>query len=371
LHRKFIQAYLMSADTLFGELTNISLYISATLCVMLVFVRAPQKQTLRPYRITRHALILSFFLVTLLNIGEISQTNPDVKHHLVILDTLIISSYQIFFFAATLITMLDFRSYTLKKVLLELLPTTFFSLVGYLFFLTGAMLPLHIWYWIFGAHYVVQIIRYTLFYLKVNRNTVKKLDNFFSEETAKRLKWTSGAFLWLFLGGLFSFMSLFLDLWFSLFFTVFYTFFYLYFSIHYLNYVTLFLDMEPAFSLPDDIQSKEKNGNRSFEQMEKAIDQWEKEKFFTEPGITIEQVATQLRSNRTYLSTHMNLHRKMTFKEWINHLRIEEAKSLLRRHPEMPVSQIGAMVGLPDKSNFGRQFTRLTGKSPQAWRKDQ
>jgi len=67
----------------------------------------------------------------------------------------------------------------------------------------------------------------------------------------------------------------------------------------------------------------------------------------------------------------MNLHRKMTFKEWINHLRIEEAKNLLQNHPEMPVSQIGTMVGLPDKSNFGRQFTRLTGKSPQAWRKDQ
>lgn len=361
----------MSAETLFRELTNISLYISATLCVLLVFVRAPQKQALRPYRITRHALIVSFFLVTLLNVGEIYQTDLVVKHHLVILDTLVISSYQIFFFAATLITMLDFRSYTYRKVLMELLPTTVFSLIGYLFFLTDEKLLLHIWYWFFGAYYVLQIIRYSLFYMRVNRNTVKKLDNFFSEETAKRLKWTSGAFLWLFLGGLFSFLSLFLNMWFSLFFTVFYTFFYLYFSIHYLNYVTLFLDMEPAFSLPDETQAKEKISNKSFDQLETAINQWEKEKFFIEPGITIEQVATQLRSNRTYLSTHMNLFRKMTFKEWINHLRIEEAKNLLQKNPEMPVGQVGAMVGLPDKSNFGRQFTRMTGKSPQAWRKDQ
>ncbi len=245
------------------------------------------------------------------------------------------------------------------------------NFIGYIFFLTGEMLLLHIWYWIFGAYYVLQIIRYSLFYMKVNRNTVKKLDNFFSEETAKRLKWTSGAFLWLFFGGLFSFLSLFLNMWFSLFFTVFYTFFYLYFSIHYLNYVTLFLDMEPAFSLPDETQAKEKIRNKSFEQLEVAINQWEQEKYFIEPGITIEQVATQLRSNRTYLSTHMNLFRKMTFKEWINQLRIEEAKNLLQNNPEMPVGQVGAMVGLPDKSNFGRQFTRMTGKSPQAWRKDQ
>lgn len=361
----------MSADTLFRELTNISLYISATLCVLLVFVRAPQKQSLRPYRITRHALIVSFLLVTLLNIAEIYQIDPDIKHHLVILDTLVISSYQFFFFAATLITMLDFRSYTLRKVLLALVPTTVLSLIGYSLFLTDEMFLLHLLYWIFGAYYVLQIIRYSLYYLKVNRNTVKKLDNFFSEETARRLKWTSGAFLWLFFGCIFSVMSLFLNTWFSLFFTVFYTFFYLYFSIHYLNYVTLFLDMEPAFSISEDSQVKDKNGNKSFDQLEKAIEEWEKHTFFAEPGITIEQVATQLRSNRTYLSTHMNLHRKMTFKVWINSLRIEEAKNLLRNNPDMPVSQIGAMVGLPDKSNFGRQFSRLTGKSPQAWRKDQ
>lgn len=361
----------MSAETLFREFTNISLYISATLCVLMVFVRAPQKQSLKPYRITRHALIVSFFLVSILNFIEISQVDPNIKHHLVILDTLIISSFQIFFFSATLITMLDFRSYSLRKVLLELVPTTLFSIIGYSLFLTREMSLLHIWYWIFGAFYMLQIIRYSLFYFNVNRNTVRKLDNFFSEETAKRLKWTGGAFLWLFMGGIFSFMSLFLNLWFSLFFTVFYTFFYLFFSIHYLNYVTLFLDMEPAFSIADDTSNKDKYANKSFDQLEKAIEKWEMQKLFVEPGITIDQVATQLRSNRTYVSTHMNLHRKMTFKEWINDLRINEAKNLLVEHPDMPVSQIGAMVGLPDKSNFGRQFTRLTGKSPQAWRKDQ
>jgi AraC-like DNA-binding protein len=360
----------MSADTLFRELTNISLCISATLCVLLVFVRAPQKQTLRPYRITRHALIVSFFLVTILNLIEIEQSDPDIKHHLVMLDTLVISSYQIFLFSATIITMLDFRSYTLRKVFYELLPTTVLAIVGFLFFVSGEMGAVHVLYWLLGTYYVLQMIRYFLYYRKVQRTTIQKLDNFFSEETAKRLQWTSGAFAWLFLGGIFSFLSLFLNTWFSLFFTVFYTFFYLYFCIHYLNYVTLFLDMEPAFQQAEESTHKEKGVNRSFDQMEMAIGEWEKKKLFVEPGITIDQVACQIRSNRNYLSTHMNLHRKITFKEWINLLRIEEAKKLLTEHPDWPVSQIGVLVGLPDKSNFGRQFLKLTGKSPLAWRKE-
>ncbi len=310
-------------------------------------------------------------MVTVVSIAEMYQSDSILKRHLMVLDTLVISSYQIFLFTATLITMVDFRSYTFRKVLMEMLQTTVLSFIGYVLFLTREMHLLSIWYWIFGVYYVLQLIRYSIFYIKVYRNTVQKLDNFFSEETAKRLKWTSGAFIWLFFGGIFSFLSLFLNLWYSSFFTVFYTLFYLYFTIHYLNYAILFLDMEPAFFISEDSTTKDKNGNKSFDQMEKAIEQWEKEKFFAEPGITIEQVAIQLRSNRTYLSTHMNLHRKMTFKEWINQLRIEEAKKLLQNHPELPVSQIGTMVGLPDKSNFGRQFTKLTGKSPLAWRKNQ
>lgn len=361
----------MSADTLFRELTNISIYISATLCVLLVFFRAPQKQTLRPYWTTRHALIVSFLLVSILNFIETRQADLDIKHHLVLLDTLVISSYQLFFFAATIITMLDFRTYNLKKLLLELLPTTVLAILGFFFFIMGWMRLVHIHYWLFGSYYVLQLIRYYLLYRKVSRNTVSKLDNFFSEETAKRLQWTKSAFLLLYLAGLCSFLSLFLNTWFGIFFTLLYTFYYLYFCIHYLNYVTLFLDMEPAFQLPEETIVKDRSVNKTFEQLELAINNWEKQKFYAEPGITIEQVAMQLRTNRNYLSTHMNVYRKITFKEWINQLRIDEAKELLRSNPDMPVSQIGTMVGLPDKSNFGRQFSKLTGKSPMAWRKSQ
>jgi len=316
-------------------------------------------------------LIFSFFMVTSLSIFLLfNDFAPDIERDLLSLNTLSISSIQLFIFSGTLIIMLDNRAYTIKRAIQEILITLSFSLVGFLLFFLHEWTLLHYFFGVFGAYYVTQIIRYTLYFFKIKKRTVSKLDNFFSEETATRLKWTGRVYAWLLFGSILSFLSLYMDMRFYLFFAVFYTFFYLYFSIHYLNYVTLFLDMEPAFTIADDTHSKDKYNNKSFDQLEKAIEDWEMQKYFVEPGITIEQVATQLRSNRTYLSTHMNLHRKMTFKEWINTLRIEEAKSLLQIHPEMPVSQIGAMVGLPDKSNFGRQFTRLTGKSPQAWRKD-
>jgi len=362
----------MSVETLFSGLSFCSLCISGTLCVLLVFISAPKKQALKPYRNTRIGLIFSFLLVTGLSLVLLyNDFTPTIERDLLSMNTLAISSFQLFIFSGTLIIMLDSRAYTVRQAMREILITLFFSILGYLFFVLHEWTLLHYLFGIFGVYYVIQIVRYTLYYFKIKKSTVAKLDNFFSEEMATRMKWTGKVFIWLFSGSIISFMSLYLDMRFYLFFAVYYTFFYLYFSIHYLNYVTLFLDMEPAFSISEDNPLKDKNSNKSFEQLEKAIQEWEKQKFYVEPGITIEQVATQLRSNRTYLSTHMNLHRKITFKEWINYLRIEEAKSLLKSNPEMHVSQVGAMVGLPDKSNFGRQFTRLTGKSPQVWRKDQ
>ncbi len=325
-----------------------------------------------PYHNTRIGLIFSFLMVTGLSVFLLyNDFTPTIERDLLSLNTLSISSFQLFTFSGTLIIMLDNRAYTIKRAILEILMTLTLSIVGYLLFVFHEWTLLHFYFGVFGIHYVIQIIRYTHFFFKIKKRTVSKLDNFFSEETATRLKWTGRVYAWLLFGSIFSFLSLYMDMRFYLIFAVFYTFFYLYFSIHYLNYVTLFLDMEPAFSIADDTSNKDKYANKSFDQLEKAIEDWEMKKYFVEPGITIDQVATQLRSNRTYVSTHMNLHRKMTFKEWINYLRIDEAKNLLVQHPDMPVSQIGAMVGLPDKSNFGRQFTRLTGKSPQAWRKDQ
>lgn len=362
----------MSIETLFYGLSFSSLCISGTLCVLMIFVRAPKKQALMPYRNTRIGLIFSFLMVTSLSLVLLyNDFTPTIQRDLLSLNTLSISSFQLFVFSGTLTIMLDYKAYTIRKALQEILISLSFSTLGFLLFIQHEWTMLHYFFGFFGIYYVGQIVRYSLYFFKIKKCTVSKLDNFFSEETATRLKWTGRVFAWLLSGSILSFVSLYMDMRFYLFFAVFYTFFYLYFSVHYLNYVTLFLDMEPAFSIAEDNQSKEKFSNKSFDQLEKAIEEWEAQKYFTEPGITIEQVAIQLRSNRTYLSTHMNMHRKMTFKEWINHLRIKEAKHLLCIHPEMPVSQVGAMIGLPDKSNFGRQFTRLTGKSPQAWRKDQ
>jgi transcriptional regulator GlxA family with amidase domain len=53
--------------------------------------------------------------------------------------------------------------------------------------------------------------------------------------------------------------------------------------------------------------------------------------------------------------------------EYLNRFRIEQAKRLLL-HSEKPVAQIGAMVGVPNPTHFGRLFRRYVGVMPLRFR---
>jgi AraC-like DNA-binding protein len=361
----------MNTDPLYHALTNISICLTATLSIVLLFFRTPKMKSLEAYRQTKLSIIVAYILVTISNLLETTFSGVFEHHNMMIMNTLIIVSIQIFLFSSTIIILLESNSYTTSKIIRELVPSIFFAVFGFLVFGFGQTKVLPYYFLAFSAYFIFQVVYYTIFYLQIKKKVEHKLDNFFSEETFTGLKWTGITFIWLFFGGIFSVLSLFLNMHFVVFFTIFYNFFYLFFTIHYLNYVSLFIDLEPALGVTDkSVVPPGKNGNRTYEQLETAIKQWEDQKMFAEPGITIEQVALQLSSNRTYLSNHMNMHRKTSFKEWINQLRIKEAEALLLKHPELPVSQIGAMVGLPDKSNFGRQFAKVVGRSPKAWRKN-
>ena len=59
---------------------------------------------------------------------------------------------------------------------------------------------------------------------------------------------------------------------------------------------------------------------------------------------------------------------KMTVNTYINHLRIMEAKRLIER-TDIPLTEIYRQVGYKTNQNFSKQFTKQTGYSPSAYRK--
>lgn len=90
---------------------------------------------------------------------------------------------------------------------------------------------------------------------------------------------------------------------------------------------------------------------------------------YTRPGLTIEELAAILGTNRTYLSAYIKSTYHMPFREWVAELRIEHAKRMLMQHPEMTVSAISEASGFQSLSYFTKIFTAKEECSPSKWRK--
>ena len=95
---------------------------------------------------------------------------------------------------------------------------------------------------------------------------------------------------------------------------------------------------------------------------------WVERGGYRTPGITIEHVARDMGTNRSYLSRYLNELRHVNFYEWVAQLRIEEAQTLMRTHPSMLIEQIATRVGFTSASTFSSTFKKIVGITPNKWR---
>ena len=103
--------------------------------------------------------------------------------------------------------------------------------------------------------------------------------------------------------------------------------------------------------------------------IEKNLKVWLATDGYTTPGLTIEELATALGTNRTYLSAYINSTFHVSFREWMADHRIKFAKRMLVSKPKMNVSEVSEASGFLSLSYFTKIFTEKEGLSPSKWRK--
>lgn len=94
-------------------------------------------------------------------------------------------------------------------------------------------------------------------------------------------------------------------------------------------------------------------------------------KLYQDPEIRLEKLADAIGTTRHYLSQVINDRKGMSFFEYINSLRIEEAKLLLadpEKH-KLNVIEIAYQVGFNNKVTFNSTFKKSTGLTPTEYRK--
>ena len=100
----------------------------------------------------------------------------------------------------------------------------------------------------------------------------------------------------------------------------------------------------------------------------RILENWmEDEKPYLNPDFRLLDLRQVLPLNRTYLSQLINTEYGCNFYQFVTNYRIEEAKRLMREHPDMKFQEIAEQCGFSSPTVFSRIFSREVGMSPREW----
>lgn len=86
---------------------------------------------------------------------------------------------------------------------------------------------------------------------------------------------------------------------------------------------------------------------------------------YSNPNLTLEDLKSELGKGKAEISNSIKNSTKLTFPRYLNYLRIEEAKRILKQGDFKTISEVGFIVGFNSSSNFIRVFKAQEGVSPK------
>lgn len=89
---------------------------------------------------------------------------------------------------------------------------------------------------------------------------------------------------------------------------------------------------------------------------------------FLNSNLKVSDLAVLLGTNIRYISRCINVCENRQFSDFVNAYRIEYAKQLMIKHPEMKVGSAGTASGFSSEQSFFRIFKQATGQTPGDWR---
>lgn len=99
------------------------------------------------------------------------------------------------------------------------------------------------------------------------------------------------------------------------------------------------------------------------------IKKWIDEEGFLQPGLTLNDIANKIGTNRTYVSGFINTTYHCTFFEFIANLRVEKIKKLLTENPDRELEYLSNTCGFSSSSHMSSTFKKITGETLNEFRK--
>lgn len=95
-------------------------------------------------------------------------------------------------------------------------------------------------------------------------------------------------------------------------------------------------------------------------------------KLYLKPTLSLKDLAAKLNISEGYISQLINSNSSLNFNDYINSLRVNDAKEMLvdNEYINYTILAIGLESGFNSKSSFYTAFKKFTGKTPVDYKKD-
>lgn len=102
--------------------------------------------------------------------------------------------------------------------------------------------------------------------------------------------------------------------------------------------------------------------------MQRICELMESRKLYLNSELKLTDVAAMLGTNRNTISTCINTQRGCSFSQLLSVYRIDYAKELMRRQPDIKIAEVWTQSGFTNETSFFRTFKALTGLTPNEWK---
>lgn len=374
------------------EIYHYSLCVSLTLLLFFsfrfLFGKLPDKQIFRQYRISR--MLMGIALLDLAaNYSVHLFLTPRLAAPInAILMNLCTYWLAVWLFGSALMMLLDKRYVTRKRFIRHIAGWMAYCIVVLILWcyvpssLLYSIVPI-----LLAVAFCVYAVGVAHKVFATFRKATCKLDNYYSDDAAVYIRWMSVFTYWAIVfgvgQGIFTFVpDRYVYLW-----IISAIPFYIYLYVSYANYLLMYEHVADAINTYEDkeeydienvVENRDRDNGQTIssttriskqqeEMLKSNIQKWIDDKEFTKGGLTIEDIARQTASNRTYVSHFVNTHYGMSFREWINYLRLQYAKDIMLKSPDKSVADIALESGYLSTSYFSRIFKETEGLTPGRW----
>lgn len=341
------------------------------------------REAMRNYRIAKRLLAIAFFIVAIGNLVELfGHTNKPIDmtsqgFFLSQIITLSISVTQAFIFTLVCVMLLDPKNIQSKQLKRQIIAIVLYVAVAVVSYILLPISAAKISIFLLSIIYCIVLVYFTVFFIHRYRSFRRAMDNFYSDDIATRMRWIAVVFYAALVIGIFSLViiqhsNFEMSVVFNFTLLCFYTFF----GVKLLNYPWQFeiIETPMAEEISDEIPNTKieaiNNKKTPHINVNTSIELWIAKKHFLKSSITIDDLAKFLGTNRTYLSSYLNSEKNTTFRQWINLLRIEEAKRIISDNPKITMTELATRLGYADTSTFFRQFKAKEGVQPSVWEQE-